>query len=57
MAETLDAHDVLAEHAPPEDIARAAERLGCASVTYNDPTIFHEYVMACNERREGPTEV
>jgi pyruvate formate lyase activating enzyme len=47
--------DVLAEHAPPHDIARAAERLGCANVayTYNDPTIFHEYVIdtaiACRE--------
>jgi hypothetical protein len=56
MAETLDAHDVLAEHAPPEDIARAAEARMCER-TYNDPTIFHEYVMAYNERREGPTEV
>lgn len=40
-------YDVLAERASPEDIARAAQRLGCASVayTYNDPTIFHEYAI------------
>ena len=49
-------HDVLAERAAPEDIARTAERLGCPSVayTYNDPTIFHEYAidtaMACHAR-------
>ncbi len=41
----------------PETIARAAERLGCASVayTYNDPTIFLEYAVdtaaACRARR------
>ena len=31
----------------PETIARAAERLGCASVayTYNDPVIFMEYAL------------
>ena len=46
----------LAERASPEDIARTAERLGCASVayTYNDPTIFHEYAVdtaiACRAR-------
>lgn len=40
----------------PTDIARAAERLGCASVafTYNDPVIFAEYAIdtaiACKER-------
>ncbi len=49
-------YDVLAECASPEDIARAAERLGCPSVayTYNDPTIFHEYAvdtaLACRAR-------
>ncbi len=49
-------HDVLAERADPEDIARSAERLGCPSVayTYNDPTIFHEYAIdtaiACHAR-------
>jgi pyruvate formate lyase activating enzyme len=34
--------DTLADAAMPEDIALAAERLGCASVafTYNDPVIF-----------------
>ena len=42
--------------ATPETIARAAERLGCASVayTYNDPTIFLEYAVdtaeACRAR-------
>src|SRR5690606_34476137 len=37
--------DTLAHAAGPEDIARAARRLGCRSVafTYNDPTIFLEY--------------
>ena len=40
----------------PETIARAAERLGCASVayTYNDPVIFMEYALdtaaACREK-------
>jgi len=40
-------YDALAERAEPEDIARAAERIGCASVayTYNDPVIFHEYAI------------
>jgi pyruvate formate lyase activating enzyme len=48
--------DTLADQATPEVIARAAERLGCASVafTYNDPVIFHEYAIdvaqACHER-------
>ena len=48
--------DTLAETASPEQIARAAERLGCRSVafTYNDPTIFLEYAVdaaqACRER-------
>ncbi len=46
----------LSSLASPETIARAAERLGCASVayTYNDPTIFLEYAVdtaaACRER-------
>ena len=37
----------LSSHAMPETIARAAERLGCASVayTYNDPVIFMEYAL------------
>jgi pyruvate formate lyase activating enzyme len=37
----------LSAHATPEIIARAAERLGCASVayTYNDPVIFMEYAL------------
>jgi pyruvate formate lyase activating enzyme len=49
-------YDVLAERADPEDIAGAAERLGCSSVayTYNDPTIFHEHAIdsaiACHAR-------
>ena len=48
--------DTLADSAPPETIAHAAARLGCASVafTYNDPVIFHEYAVdvaaACHER-------
>jgi pyruvate formate lyase activating enzyme len=48
--------DRLADAAGPEDIAAAAERLGCRSVamTYNDPTIFLEYAAdvadACRER-------
>ena len=48
--------DTLADYAPPDRIARAAERLGCRSVafTYNDPVIFHEYAVdvaqACRER-------
>ena len=37
----------LSSHTVPETIARAAERLGCASVayTYNDPVIFMEYAI------------
>ncbi len=48
--------DTLADSAMPEDIARAAQRLGCASVafTYNDPVIFAEYAIdtaiACKAR-------
>ncbi|MFW2440174.1 MAG: AmmeMemoRadiSam system radical SAM enzyme [Arenicellales bacterium] len=48
--------DTLADHAAPEAIALAAEKLGCRSVayTYNDPVIFHEYAIdvarACHER-------
>ena len=48
--------DTLADAAPPERIAEAAEALGCASVafTYNDPVIFMEYAIdvadACRER-------
>src|ERR1700741_1666728 len=46
----------LSAHAAPETIARAAGRLGCASVayTYNDPVIFLEYALdpaaACRAR-------
>jgi pyruvate formate lyase activating enzyme len=49
--------DTLADAASPEEIAAAAEALGCASVafTYNDPVVFLEYAIdvadAC--RREG----
>ncbi|MBW8878024.1 MAG: AmmeMemoRadiSam system radical SAM enzyme [Acidobacteria bacterium] len=49
--------DTLADQATPEVIARAAQRLGCASVafTYNDPVIFLEYAVdvadACHELR------
>ena len=48
--------DTLADAATPEEIAEAAERLGCRSVafTYNDPVIFLEYAIdvadACRER-------
>ncbi|GAB6040255.1 AmmeMemoRadiSam system radical SAM enzyme [Endothiovibrio diazotrophicus] len=47
--------DVLADHAPPETIARVARESGCRSVayTYNDPVIFLEYAVdtarACRE--------
>ncbi len=47
--------DTLTDAAAPETIARAASRLGCASVafTYNDPVIFLEYAVdvaqACRE--------
>jgi pyruvate formate lyase activating enzyme len=47
--------DTLADEAPPELIAEAARKLGCASVafTYNDPVIFLEYAVdaarACRE--------
>src|SRR5439155_1003973 len=39
--------DKLADAASPEQIALAAERLGCRSVafTYNDPVIFAEYAI------------
>jgi pyruvate formate lyase activating enzyme len=48
--------DTLADRASPEDLAAAAERLGCASIafTYNDPVVFMEYAMdaadACRAR-------
>jgi pyruvate formate lyase activating enzyme len=48
--------DRLTEAAGPDDIAEAAERLGCRSVamTYNDPVIFLEYAVdvadACRAR-------
>ena len=47
--------DTLADAATPEQIALAAQRLGCRSVafTYNDPVIFMEYAIdiadACRE--------
>ncbi|HLW75236.1 MAG TPA: AmmeMemoRadiSam system radical SAM enzyme [Gammaproteobacteria bacterium] len=39
--------DRLMDSASPQDLARAARRLGCASMayTYNDPVIFMEYAM------------
>ena len=39
--------DTLADAASPDHVARAAQRLGCASVayTYNDPVIFLEYAI------------
>jgi pyruvate formate lyase activating enzyme len=48
--------DTLADAASPQQLAQAAEELGCASVafTYNDPVIFMEYALdvaaACHER-------
>jgi pyruvate formate lyase activating enzyme len=48
--------DTLQDRADPQQLARAAQRLGCASVayTYNDPVIFMEYAIdvaqACRER-------
>ncbi|MCB1877025.1 MAG: AmmeMemoRadiSam system radical SAM enzyme, partial [Chromatiales bacterium] len=48
--------DTLADAASPEQLAQAAERLGCRSVayTYNDPVIFMEYAIdtadACHRR-------
>ena len=48
--------DRLTEAAGPEDIAEAAERLGCRSVamTYNDPVLFLEFAVdvadACRAR-------
>ncbi len=48
--------DTLASEASPEEIACAADELGCRSVafTYNDPTIFWEYAAdvadACHDR-------
>jgi pyruvate formate lyase activating enzyme len=48
--------DTLADAAAPEQIAEAAEALGCRSVafTYNDPVIFLEYAIdvadACRAR-------
>ena len=51
--------DKLADAASPEQIALAAQRLGCRSVafTYNDPVIFAEYAIdvaqACRERDQN----
>jgi pyruvate formate lyase activating enzyme len=48
--------DTLADSATPADLARAAQRFGCASIafTYNDPVVFMEYAIdaarACRER-------
>ncbi len=47
--------ELLSENATPEDIAKAALRLGCSSVafTYNDPVIWAEYAIdaakACHQ--------
>ncbi|OMH33599.1 AmmeMemoRadiSam system radical SAM enzyme [Motiliproteus sp. MSK22-1] len=47
--------DTLADEAHPEELAQAAEKLGCRSVafTYNDPVIFMEYAIdvakACHQ--------
>jgi pyruvate formate lyase activating enzyme len=39
--------DTLADRASPEELASAAQRLGCASIayTYNDPAVFLEYAI------------
>jgi pyruvate formate lyase activating enzyme len=39
--------DTLADHASPEELARTARKLDCASVafTYNDPVVFMEYAI------------
>ena len=48
--------DTLMDQASPEQIAEKAQSLGCRSIayTYNDPVIFHEYVLdvaaACAKR-------
>ncbi len=48
--------DTLADRASPEELADAADRLGCASIafTYNDPVVFMEYAIdtarACRAR-------
>jgi len=48
--------ETLSESGSPEEIASAAERLGCSSVafTYNDPVVFLEYALdaaaACRAR-------
>ena len=48
--------DTLADSATPQDLASAAERLGCSSIafTYNDPVVFMEYAIdsaqCCRER-------
>lgn len=48
--------DTLSGRAEPDELASAAEHLGCRSVafTYNDPTIFFEYAAdiadACRDR-------
>jgi pyruvate formate lyase activating enzyme len=48
--------DTLADSASPEDLADAAESLGCTSIafTYNDPVVFMEYAIdaadACRAR-------
>jgi pyruvate formate lyase activating enzyme len=51
------AMDTLADSASPDELARTAGRLGCASVafTYNDPTVFMEYAIDVAEacRAEG----
>src|SRR5438128_2890169 len=51
--------DKLADAASPDQIALAAQRLGCRSVafTYNDPVIFAEYAIdvaqACRQRDQN----
>jgi len=39
--------DTLADSARPEELAAAADRLGCTSIafTYNDPVVFMEYAI------------
>lgn len=44
-----ETHEVVGRAATPRDIARAAQRAGCASIayTYTEPTIFGEYALDC----------
>ena len=47
--ETEPGHMIYGQAASPEEIARAAQLHGCASIayTYTEPTIFGEYALDC----------